>query len=398
MLKHSSSRNNAAGALFISNLSSTASTTGVSDSSSDAHHRLPSRRLSTNPSDETFVSSLGSADDSCSSHTTNNEELLERIQAKVPLGDPQSSPQRASPISHDASRVCVSTNFTPATCYVRVPSSPVNGRQLFPGAAITPLSAVDDNNACCSSCMRKDAKIKKQADEIEQLKVLVNQLVGMLGTSISQDIPAETATTAADVSGRRLAQKASSEEMSASPETPDITLSVPDEKLGSSSFKLDAELPEEHNNDKEIVSTPFKDNLVSETNCQPPSLEQLAPVTPATPDTTMLRLCRLKQLKEESGLMANENSHTNGKRHIHVSVRGEWGYYSGPRLEMNKTLHGCVIRFDNGNLYLGDMLLYVPKTNSFTDQHGLQFHGRGTLYRKGGPTTRGLFHKHEIKE
>jgi hypothetical protein len=113
--------------------------------------------------------------------------------------------------------------------------------------------------------------------------------------------------------------------------------------------------------------------------------------------STMLRLSRLKHFKEESS-PAKPSSTRNKKRHVYVSVAGNWGYYCGPALEQNVSLQGCVVRFDNGDLYLGDMMCYVPTTSFFSDEHGLRFHGRGALYRKDGTILRGLFHKHKLIE
>ena len=64
-------------------------------------------------------------------------------------------------------------------------------------------------------------------------------------------------------------------------------------------------------------------------------------------------------------------------RHVRIQVDGEWGYFSGPSAALlfhadessTEVVNGCVVRFDNGDLYLGGM----------KDE---KFHGLGTLYLK----------------
>ncbi|CAJ1952967.1 unnamed protein product [Cylindrotheca closterium] len=72
-------------------------------------------------------------------------------------------------------------------------------------------------------------------------------------------------------------------------------------------------------------------------------------------------------------------------RHLRIQVNGNWGYYSGPKPEVDEQLVGCVVRFDNGDLYLGNM------ENSC-------FHGPGTYYPKGGRPFRGNFEWNQLSE
>jgi len=72
-------------------------------------------------------------------------------------------------------------------------------------------------------------------------------------------------------------------------------------------------------------------------------------------------------------------------RHLRIQVNGSWGYYSGPKPEADEPLIGCVVRFDNGDLYLGNM------ENSC-------FHGPGTYYPKGGRPFRGTFEWNQLSE
>jgi len=223
--------------------------------------------------------------------------------------------------------------------------------QFLPVA--TPISATRVV-PCCDLCDRKDAEILKQSHEIEALKGLVTHLVTVLGQSIAQkqqQVPID--------------------------EPKDQVCPQVDEETSASQSKPVA---------SPLSSTTEKPCLMS------PEVALRGPT-----NSTMLRLSRLKQLKEESS-STKPASPRAGKRHLYVSVAGSWGYYSGPVLEQNVPLQGCVIRFDNGDLYLGDMMCYVPTTSFFNDEHGLQFHGRGTLYRKDGKIIRGLFHKHQLIE
>jgi len=70
-------------------------------------------------------------------------------------------------------------------------------------------------------------------------------------------------------------------------------------------------------------------------------------------------------------------------RHLRIQVNGNWGYYSGPKPSEDTQLVGCVVRFDNGDLYLGNM------ENSC-------FHGPGTYYPKGGKAFRGTFEWNQL--
>ncbi|KAL3940637.1 MAG: hypothetical protein SGBAC_004869 [Bacillariaceae sp.] len=72
-------------------------------------------------------------------------------------------------------------------------------------------------------------------------------------------------------------------------------------------------------------------------------------------------------------------------RHLRIQVNGSWGYYSGPTPEADEQLIGCVVRFDNGDLYLGNM------ENSC-------FHGPGAYYPKGGKAFRGTFVWNQLSE
>jgi hypothetical protein len=68
-------------------------------------------------------------------------------------------------------------------------------------------------------------------------------------------------------------------------------------------------------------------------------------------------------------------------RHVRIQVNGQWGYYSGPKISVDddqQLLQGCVVRFTNGDLYLGSI------------RKG-QFHGPGSLYPRQGSIQRGSF-------
>lgn len=246
-------------------------------------------------------------------------------------------------------------------------------------AVATPISATKVVPCFCDICDRKDIEIQKQAQEIDQLKGLVTQLVTVLAQQQKEQ-----------------QQQQSKMPVAKPQQTPKIAPVEAKTRQAATVTPQEAAAPQAQPPTplETATSTPPKEDEST------PSLsKQELPRGTTTPSSTVLRLCRLKQLKEESGVTAKAKpSHCRGKRHLYVSVAGNWGYYSGPALEQNQVLHGCVVRFDNGDLYLGDMILYVPTTLFFNDEHGLQFHGRGNLYRKDGSVTRGLFHKHQLME
>jgi hypothetical protein len=377
------------------------------------------------PEDYT-VSSLGSADDSCFSGGTASESL-----GRLSYYDLQRSPRQIKgPLSslRVAPKAYVGRKYVPiaATCQVKpspTPSSPAAVRVRAVATPVSPCIPVVHSAGCsttsCASCRRKNGKLKKQAEEIEQLKSLVNHLVGLLGTSIQSKDTASVAEAAigAGVDATPVVVKDETRTNQPERKSTEIVghaLKEPPESIVEVRCVSDEEADRTYlriGGDYNIApSTPPSPLCKAHSYSSPMSHDRYSPrslqdapsvMAPFSRSGTILRLCHLKNLKEESSSPStalNKASCGGGTRHIHVCVRGEWGYYSGPTLEQNKKLHGCVVRFDSGDLYLGEMLLLVPKTTTFTDEHGLQFHGRGTLYRKDGPTTRGLFHKHELQE
>lgn len=237
---------------------------------------------------------------------------------------------------------------------------------------------------CCDLCDRKDAEIQKQLREIEQLKGLVTQLVAVLGQSLTQKLPPTATESQQSPSPPQLSVETQAIESNKGPEaqTP-----MP---LQETSTNSTSTLPSR-------MELDVKSKGSSQSTAGIASIMEPVDKTKGSSQSTMLRLSRLKQLKGESS-PATPRSSRNGKRHVYVSVGGHWGYYCGPALEQNVSLQGCVVRFDNGDLYLGDMICYVPSTSFFSDEHGLRFHGRGALYRKDGTIIRGLFHKHQLIE
>lgn len=246
-------------------------------------------------------------------------------------------------------------------------------------AVATPISAIRVEH-CCDRCDGKNLQLQKQAQEIEQLKGLVTQLVTVLGKSLAEN--------------QKPQHHSIPPEALASPTAPSEKSSASREKTQSA-----YELSHQVTSTTESWCQPSPVPLNEKDDAQHHHISKPIDM-PAGTSRTMLRLCHLKQLKDESSPTGKKHPHPHrsGKRHLHVCVAGNWGYYSGPPLEQNTCLHGCVVRFDNGDLYLGDMMCYIPSTSFFSDDHGLQFHGRGTLYRTDGTVTRGLFHKHHFKE
>jgi hypothetical protein len=359
--------------------------------------------------DDDSVSSLESLTSGCNVRipATPIKQLKASVNLPGSYCEKSQSPLKREPLT---AKVSLKPRVNHATCYVKtplskpkrrspsskskIPPSPASPKSLachfssstaksefrsmenlpYALAVATPISATRVE-VCCYNCDRKDTEIQKQAQEIEQLKGLVTQLVTVMWETLAQSEQPQHDSTPCDVPAAPAAQseELSSELLEKPPQA--------DEPQAPTS-KLDPQLSStEHWNEKDATS------------CLTEQLDM-----PAGTARTMLRLSRLKQLKQESSTTCKKRPHMNGKRHLHVSVAGDWGYFSGPPLEQNKCLHGCVIRFDNGDLYLGDMMCYVPSTSVFNDEHGLLFHGRGTLYRKDGTVTRGLFHKHQFKE
>jgi hypothetical protein len=372
---------------LISKLGSTTSTKVPTHSSTVDEH-CPSTRFHLHRCNDSVISSLGSNDDSYLSNRGGGRSSRESG-PKIFVDNHDSTTLKESP---QGPRVHVTTNNRQPTCHVNHSPSSSN-RHVLPLAVATPVTPCTPDS-CCKGCKRKNLKLRKQAEEIEQLKCLVSRLVGLLGTSMSQDTAGTVNATKEDV--RNIHPESS---------TSGLVVEVPSEPQAAQPYTScdESEAPRQRDDggdepsippSTDIRAPPSSNNIGLDLSSH--SLDERSATGNNSASGAMLRLCRLKQQKIDSEPSSPKSPA--GKRHIHVCVRGAWGYYSGPTLEQNKKLQGCVVRFDNGDLYLGDMILHVPTTTTFTDEHGLQFHGRGTLYRKGGPTIRGLFHRHELKD
>lgn len=182
----------------------------------------------------------------------------------------------------------------------------------------------------CASCVCRDQKLVEQRKEIDHLKGIVKDLLvmsleaknkGETDDDSLEDLPTFTAASLSPPKGDLL-------------QVSDLALTP-----GPRSFEEDPEDP----------------------------LKSVATVSSSSAMIQMSHSLRIKQ----SFKRGSPSKKPKKIRHLRIQVNGKWGYYSGPVPEKDVPLVGCVLRFDNGDLYLGNM------ENSC-------LHGPGTLYPKAG--------------
>jgi hypothetical protein len=180
-------------------------------------------------------------------------------------------------------------------------------------ANTTGTCLVNNSSPSCKCCTSKQEQIKQQEQEIQQLKSLVKGLVSLVAQQSQEAIP-----------------------------------------------KI--EMKKEAHSDAESVCSTVSSTTVSSMSCLSPSNSSSegsplpGPSSPriSLPLTTVSEVC------------------TRSKKQ-RIPINGQYGMYSGPAIK-NKAciLQGCVVRMENGDLYVGS--LSRNDTGSFT------FHQPGTLY------------------
>jgi hypothetical protein len=101
--------------------------------------------------------------------------------------------------------------------------------------------------------------------------------------------------------------------------------------------------------------------------------------------------------QEETASTATKIPKNARERHVRMQLsNGQWGYYSGPSRKTTSRkeeedddgiLSGCVLRMDNGDLYLGSL------------RHGNELYGSGVLYpgnKRRLPIQRGTFEDNRL--
>ena len=189
----------------------------------------------------------------------------------------------------------------------------------------------------CASCVCRDQKLSQQRKEINHLKGIVKDLLVMSLESNNDDNSLGSLPKPEQQEPPKGALLKVVEQMVLSP--------------NRRSFDPDPE-------------DPMNDETISSSSAM----------------TQMSHSLRIKQSFRRGSLSKKPEK----IRHLRIQVQGKWGYYSGPVPQKDVPLFGCVVRFDNGDLYLGNM------------QNGY-FHGPGTLYPKGGgPVQRGNYVSNEL--
>lgn len=261
-------------------------------------------------------------------------------------------------------------------------ATPVSATRVSSCYGNSSSSSHDDALYYCDSCTNKNQVIKQQRVEIEQLKALVTQMVSVLGKSLEAQHENSNNIHKAEPVSRTLKEDATPAPLGQSDNLVEELPPVP------------TLLPTSSNDDEHLTSPAPPSQSKDEIGLWNKDSSSTAPST-----RTMQRLC---QLKHSKGTYCDRSNRSCGKqnvssvRHVPVTVAQNSGYYSGPSLvhpsgheNDGGKLRGCVVRFDNGDLYLGEMQNFDT---------GLKFHGRGTLYKKDGTVCRGLFHKNERVE
>jgi hypothetical protein len=190
----------------------------------------------------------------------------------------------------------------------------------------------------CASCVCRDQNLVRQRKEIDHLKGIVKDLLVMSLEATNNENDDD-----------------SLEDLPGLMESSTITLSAKGDLLQVSELAL---TPGPHSFEED-PEDPLKLSTVSSSSA-------------------MVRMSHSLRIKQ-SFTRGSPTKKPKKIRHLRIQVHGKWGYYCGPVPLKDVPLVGCVLRFDNGDMYLGNM------ENSC-------LHGPGSYYPKGGgQVVRGTF-------
>ena len=215
--------------------------------------------------------------------------------------------------------------------------------------------------AGCSSCATKDRQLKKQAQEIIQMKDLIQNLLGVMSNNaITPDATTTISSTSKSpkddndcINIENLQQKHQTQEEEDEDKNSDDQRSTEE-----SSEKI----PQHDLNDykaSQSSSSSFNTGITT-SRCTEP---ERAP-TPKMELYEKIRQRKTYRPPQESRTEASscggreEDNNKSKVRHVRMCIDKRWGYYSGPVWKPDTSLKGCVIRFDNGDIYLGGLYNY----------------------------------------
>eukprot|EP00537_Pseudo-nitzschia_pungens_P007136 CAMPEP_0172363084 /NCGR_PEP_ID=MMETSP1060-20121228/6533_1 /TAXON_ID=37318 /ORGANISM="Pseudo-nitzschia pungens, Strain cf. cingulata" /LENGTH=572 /DNA_ID=CAMNT_0013085747 /DNA_START=381 /DNA_END=2099 /DNA_ORIENTATION=+ len=228
---------------------------------------------------------------------------------------------------------------------------PFDGPQVTNGMVPKP----DTNNAtkdlqhlqqhCCPCCASKKREIERQRKELKHMDVLVKKLCGLL---------ADTVRSQKGINGDEQNRLASRNEEAILHHSDKKT--TPSARSNCTSDK-----------DSDTATTTSNSIVTSNTATSSSSLSSGSPLP-----CRQRKICS-RPIRRVSASCPRSKNHR-------IEVNGEVGTYSGPAMSREGSEHyqrsgiiqGCVVRFDNEELYVGSL--------SRNDTGSLTFHPPGTLY------------------
>jgi hypothetical protein len=236
-------------------------------------------------------------------------------------------------------RVLLDTTITRQSSIRSIASNTANNNILQPMAVtaespkIRARARLANTKKACASCVCRDQKLVRQWKEIDHLKGIVKDLLVMSLEDKDKDENDDDDSL---------------EDLPGLMESPTRTRSTKGDLFQVSELAL---TPGPHSFEEDSED-PLKFSTVSSSSAM----------------VQMSHSLRIKQ----SFTRGSPTKKPKNIRHLRIQVNGKWGYYSGPVPQKDVPLVGCVLRFDNGDLYLGNM------ENSC-------LHGPGSYYPKGYP-------------
>mmetsp|Transcript_18480 Transcript_18480/g.38518 ORF Transcript_18480/g.38518 Transcript_18480/m.38518 type:complete len:587 (+) Transcript_18480:75-1835(+) len=222
---------------------------------------------------------------------------------------------------------------------------PYHGPEGDTAIVTAPETAVTEQQQCCPCCASKQRIIERQANELKHMNVLVKKLCGLLADTV-------------------LSKKNNSDGhnrlVPPTPKQEAITNYSHNETIYSASPK--------------ICSSNEKDASTANTST---SLDASSPTT-SSPSSSSLSPFPRRNISSLS--ITRVGAHCPRSKKHRIQVNGNAATYSGPTIATESSDHyqraailqGCVVRFDNGELYVGSL--------SRNDTGSLTFHPPGTLY------------------
>eukprot|EP00536_Pseudo-nitzschia_multiseries_P006475 jgi/Psemu1/15406/gm1.15406_g len=224
---------------------------------------------------------------------------------------------------------------------------------------------------CCPCCASKEREIKRQRNELKHMGVLVKKLCGLLADTVRVQSSQKKRNHKSDVQKFLVTDEHEREH-----EQEAIVLSTAARQRHGVNDNRDS--------DTSTATTTSASLVASSSATSSSSLSLASSLSSSSSSLSPLPLCRQRKIGSRP-IRSVGASCPRSKNH-RIEVNGEVGTYSGPAMstrvcsenesehnyQRSGILQGCVVRFDNDELYVGSL--------SRNDTGSLTFHPPGTLY------------------